>query len=521
MRLANRLFSCWFLVAAMALAHPMGNFSVSHYSRLEVSAGAVRLQYVLDLAEIPAFQELQVMGAGPDRLPASAVLQRYAERKAAEWAAGLDLSFRGRKCEWRVTAARAEFAEGAGGLPTMKVFIRAESTGAAGPGEVFFRDNNFPGRAGWKEIVITSAGVTLAGAEAFAQDISRGLAVYPVGSFNVPPQALEAAFQIISAPEKPGLHAPPRTRPAAAAPPLQNFQPPQASEQSAPRAAGERPPLPGPRPSGWGSVTRGDFLSRMLSRRQLGWRLILFGLAVAFCLGALHAFSPGHGKTIVAAYLVGSRGTIKHALFLGGVVTLTHTIGVFALGLSVLLAGPRIVPERLYPWLGVACGLSIVAIGMVMFRKRLAALSAFHHHDDHPHDHNHAHHHNDHAPHHGHGGRHGHSHEMPEKITAGSLLALGVSGGIIPCPSALVVLLAAISLNRAALGVLLILAFSLGLAVVLSSIGITMVQARSLFDRLPVNSGFVRKLPVFSSAVVSILGLGIAAQALMTALPAR
>ena len=106
-------------------------------------------------------------------------------------------------------------------------------------------------------------------------------------------------------------------------------------------------------------------------------------------------------------------------------------------------------------------------------------------------------------------------------MTFGSLLALGVSGGIIPCPSALVVLLAAISLNRAALGVLLILAFSLGLAVVLSGIGITMVQARSLFERLPVNSGFARRLPVLSSAVVSVLGLGIALQALTTVLPHR
>ncbi|MBI3667609.1 MAG: high frequency lysogenization protein HflD [Acidobacteria bacterium] len=273
-------------------------------------------------------------------------------------------------------------------------------------------------------------------------------------------------------------------------------------------------------------MIRGDFLSQILSGRDLGWRLVLFNLVVAFCLGSFHALSPGHGKTIVAAYLVGNRGTMKHALFLGGVVTLTHTMGVFALGLLVLLAGPRLVPERLYPWLGVACGLSIVAIGIVMFRKRWAALHHHHHHDhhhahahDHSHDHTHDHHHQDHDHDHHHG--HNHSHEIPDKVSLGSLLALGVSGGIIPCPSALVVLLAAISLNRAALGVLLIVAFSMGLAVVLSGIGIAMVQARSLFARLPVHTSLARRVPVLSSAVVSVLGMGIAVQALLMAFSGR
>lgn len=501
MRTARIFLFSLLAATAPAFGHPMGNFSVSHYSRLTVAATSVRLEYVLDLAEIPTFQELQAMNAGPGKLPAGEQLRGYAERKAAEWVAGLELERGGHRRQWRTQSAWAEFAEGAGGLPTMKVHVTAEAPDAAGSGEVHYRDHNFPGRAGWKEIVVAAdASVTLAGAQGFASDVSRGLAMYPADTFVNLPQVLEAAFRV----------------------------PPTAAARTVPGEAPVPTATPAPAPPQkieWGNITRGDFLSQILSGRQLGWRLALLGLAAAFCLGAFHALSPGHGKTIVAAYLVGSRGTVKHALFLGGVVTLTHTMGVFALGLLVLLAGPRLVPERLYPWLGVACGLSIVAVGVVMFRKRWAALSHHHHHDDHPHGHSHDHDHglpHDQHHHHGHDHdhhhSHGHSHEIPDQVTLGSLLALGISGGILPCPSALVVLLAAISLHRAGLGVLLILAFSLGLAVVLSSIGITMVQARGLFDRLPVHTAWARRLPVLSSAVVSILGVGIALQALQTAL---
>jgi len=488
MRLADRsLIPALALFSALALAHPMGNFSVNHYSRLAASGGVIRLDYVLDLAEIPAFQELQAMGVAIDKLPGADDLGRWARRKAPEWLSGLDLTTGSGRAAWRLLSARAEFAEGVGGLPTIKIYLSAMAPAASG--QVSYRDRNFPGRAGWKEIVVASSGATLAGAEPFRADISGALSNYPPDA--APPQVLEASFQVST---------PPAALPPSSVPPPV-VHPPQPAAP-APQLTTDN------RQVQWSDLTRGDFLSQMLSGRRLDGRLVLLSLAAALCLGAFHALSPGHGKTIVAAYLVGSRGTVRHAFFLGGVVTLTHTIGVFALGLLVLLAGPRLVPERLYPWLGVACGLSIVVVGAVMFRKRWAALSGHHHHHhDHPH---HGHHH--------HGGR---SHAIPEKVTWGSLLALGVSGGILPCPSALVVLLGAISLHRAALGILLILAFSLGLAVVLSSIGVAMVQARSLFDRLPIHSGFTRRLPVLSSAVVSVLGLGIALQALTTAIGAR
>ncbi len=446
-------------------AHPMGNFSVSHYSRLTLSAGAIRLDHVLDLAEIPTFQELEAMGATVDRLPGKEELGRWAERRAGELAGGLEIEAGGRRLRWRMLSARAEFAEGAGGLPTLKYYLKAQAPLTA-PGPVRFRDLNFAGRAGWKEVVVRETGARLAGAERLVADVSNGLASYPEDRYQAPPQLLEAAFRVLD--------------------PAPVTVTPVETQSAAPVAPAPKTEL--------ANITRGDFLSQLLSGRDMGWRVVLLALGAAFCLGAFHALSPGHGKTIVAAYLVGSRGTVKHAMFLGGVVTLTHTIGVFALGVAVLLAGPRLVPERMYPWLGVACGLSILGVGLAMFRKRWAALRHHHHH----------HHHHP----------HGHSHEIPDKVTLGNLVALGVSGGILPCPSALVVLLAAISLHRAALGVLLIVAFSLGLAVVLSSIGIAMVRARSLFDRLPANGGLVRRLAVLSSAVVAVLGMGIALQAL-------
>ncbi|MBI3667995.1 MAG: hypothetical protein HY236_17490, partial [Acidobacteria bacterium] len=213
------------LCAAPLLAHPMGNFSVNHYSRLAVKAGRIRLNYVLDLAEIPTFQEMQTVGADPDRLPGGEELQRYAERRAAEWIAGLELQCGGRAAAWQAVSARAEFAPGAGGLPTLKVFIQAEVPGGAG--EVRYRDNNFPGRTGWKEIVIRGAAARLEGAESFTVDVSQGLANYPADLYTNPPQVLEAAFRVMP----PALPPPPKTLSAP-------------EPEPSLRAAPEPPPVP-------------------------------------------------------------------------------------------------------------------------------------------------------------------------------------------------------------------------------------------------------------------------------------
>ncbi|HXJ35982.1 MAG TPA: sulfite exporter TauE/SafE family protein [Candidatus Eisenbacteria bacterium] len=229
-------------------------------------------------------------------------------------------------------------------------------------------------------------------------------------------------------------------------------------------------------------------------------------LLVALVLGAFHALTPGHGKTIVGAYLVGARGTWRHAVFLGLVVTATHTLGVYVLGLATLVASAWVLPERLLPWMSAVSGLLVVAVGASLLRSRLE--TALH---GHPHDHGHHHHHHHDGEH-----DHGHSHVPPADAapTARNLLALGVSGGILPCPSALVVMLGAIALGRTAFGLVLILAFSAGLAAVLTTIGLALVYARGLFDRLPIDGRVARYMPVASAAVISLAGLAILVEAL-------
>ncbi|MGA2881191.1 MAG: high frequency lysogenization protein HflD [Bryobacteraceae bacterium] len=287
-----------------------------------------------------------------------------------------------------------------------------------------------------------------------------------------------------------------------------------------------------------GAATQTDALTRLLHQQQLTPWMIAAAIGIAFVLGAAHALTPGHGKTIVAAYLVGSRGTLKHAAFLGAMVTFTHTVSVFLLGLATLFLFQYVVPQKVTQVLGAISGISIVLIGGWMLYKRLRARHAHSHGHDrgHSHDHGHEqshehedsavhshahahehHHHHDHPHDHGHDHAHGHSHEhshgpgghthMPDEISWSGLVALGASGGLVPCESALVLLLTAIALRRVGLGLLLLVSFSLGLALVLMAIGVLVIYAKNL---LPSSSGgnpFFRWMPVASAAIV--MGLGV------------
>lgn len=224
-------------------------------------------------------------------------------------------------------------------------------------------------------------------------------------------------------------------------------------------------------------------------------------LGVAFFLGAAHALTPGHGKTLVAAYLVGTRGRIVDAVYLGGVVTVTHTASVFVLGLLTLYASQKIALEKIFPVLSLASGLLVAGIGgWLLWRRAFGG-----HKHDHLHHHGHDHH------HHGHDHHHDHAGERPGK---GSLLSLGISGGLVPCPEALVVLMLSISLGRIVLGLALLASFTLGLAAVLMAIGCAMVLAGPAVKKLGGEAAWTQKLPVVSAAVVTVLGLAMVAQAL-------
>ena len=245
-----------------------------------------------------------------------------------------------------------------------------------------------------------------------------------------------------------------------------------------------------------------DYLAQLLHQPELSAGWLIAGIAVAFWLGALHALEPGHGKTIVAAYLVGSRGNMKHAALLGATVTFTHTISVFLLGLGTLLLSSYIVPEKIIPVLGVVSGVSIVLIGGWLFYKRWRA---FLHAQAHAHGHHHHHHHHDHQ----HDHDHDHSHVPKGDITIGSLMALGASGGLVPCPAAMVLLLSAIAIGRTGLGLVLLIAFSLGLAGVLMAIGMLVIYAKNWLPESS-KSGehpLLRFAPVASAFVILCVGV--------------
>jgi nickel/cobalt transporter (NicO) family protein len=481
--LAMALAAC----ATGLFAHPMGNFSVNHYARVEPAARGVEVLYVLDLAEIPTFELLQkwnLTATSP-----RGEIERQAAAQAREWIQNLSISASGRLVAPQLRSTKVTLAEGAGGMQVMRVNMQLHLPIAQG--KVEYEDRNYAGRAGWKEIVIAAGdGAAIESATQGNMDRSRALTAYPQDPTVAPPQDLRASLEWTMGGTQAGRSKKPAIVPAPAV----------AAPASSPSATA---PVP-PQGSASGTVVRGDFLSQLLNKREIGFGMVLIGLAVAFCLGAIHAMSPGHGKTIVAAYLVGSRGTFKHAIFLGGMVTFTHTVSVFFLGFTTLFLSQYVLPEKIYPVLGAISGLSIVWIGAMMLYKRAMRLRG-HVHDGHSHSHDHEHSHghaHDHGP-------HGHSHVPEGDVTLGSLIALGATGGLVPCPSALVLLLSSVALGRVGLGMILLVSFSTGLAVVLMTIGVLVLYAKHLLpdsERASRHPAF-RLIPVFSAAVVMCIGL--------------
>lgn len=545
------LLLCTGLLAAAVLcapaaghAHPMGNFSISHYAAIRVLATSIEVRYVLDLAEIPTFQEIQDSGIVAEAGHAS--VGPYLARKAETLGSGLVLELNGRRLTLERGAREILFTPGAGDLPTMKlgiVYRAALDARALQPqNHLVYRDGNYPERAGWKEVIAdTGPRVAVLEASVPERDRSRALADYPTDLLNSPPQDLAAAITFTVAPLPPiraaaGPFAPPpgnRERQALESVPL----PPPAAPASpavAPASLAVAPvetPPSSERPLRLEPNSRAtprDAFTALIATPEISASILVFAALLAAALGAFHALEPGHGKTVVAAYLVGSRGTARHALILGLIVTASHTAGVYLLGGVTLYASRYIVPERLYPWLGAVSGLIIAALGFALFLRRYAGRDEHHGHAHHGHDHAH-----DHAPgHHHHGHPHGHEHvhdhghdhgdhhHLPagQTVSLRQLFALGITGGIVPCPAALVVLLSAVALRRVGFGLFLIAAFSVGLAAVLIAIGLLMVYARRLMARFQGEGRVVtRWLPLTSSAVMTVLGLAIAGQALMAA----
>lgn len=481
-----------------AFAHPMGNFSVNRYSRLAVGGEAVELLYIVDMAEIPTHAERTLMDSDGDKAISTQEEQDYLASMATTLSSQLLLTLDGEAATWTLGEHTIHFRPGQADLPILRMefTLRAPLPAASDVHELTYLDESYVGRMGWKEVIVAPSNeVELLASDVPQADLSNMLQEYPVDLLQNPPAVDGASIS---------------WQPATASS-AQNGQQ-RATEASRGLTT---------------SSLGGDRFAELIAIELGPWAMVL-ALLAAFGWGAAHALSPGHGKTIVAAYLVGARGTFAHALFLGATTTITHTLGVFVLGLATLVASQYILPERIYPWLSTISGLLVITIGISIGWGRLRSLlrrepldhqrhdhSRDHSHD-HSHDHDHPHTHEHHT--HDHGG-HTHSHMPPGAdggaVTWRGLLALGISGGLLPCPSALVVLLGAIALGRVAFGLVLILVFSLGLATVLTAFGLLLLRASKLFERIPESGRYARYLAVASAAFITLVGAGITVRALI------
>ena len=471
-----------------AHAHPLGNFTVNRLSVISVSSDRVDVRWILDQAEIPTFQER-------GRTPA-AILTAKREQALR----GLRLRVDGRAVALRPSApGRISFPDGQGGLRTTRVELLL-SARVRDARRVILSDTTFADRLGWRSIIAARGDGTATRSSLPATEPTRRLRSYPAALLDSPADQRSIALTV-----EPGDGT-----------------------------------LVAPRADGAGLATTGD---RGADRADAGFAglfddaaagegtLILLLLA-AFGWGALHALSPGHGKAMVAAYLVGARGTARHAVMLGATVTVTHTIGVFALGVVTLALSQYLLPEDLYPWMNLVAGLLVLVVGAIVVRARLRTRRVHRGHDHHVHeqepgpgdDHGHSHdagheshdHQHAHAHGHAHGSGGGHHHHAPESLKPRALIAAGAAAGLIPCPSALVVLLGAISQHEVALGLLLIVVFSLGLAATLTALGIAVVGARGLSGRWRPNGRTARVMaaaPAISAVLIVALGCVLTARA--------
>jgi nickel/cobalt transporter (NicO) family protein len=376
-----------------------------------------------------------------------------------------------------------------------------------------FGDNSYPERRGWREIVIEGDGATLTASDAPAIGTSDRLTHYPADLLAIPLGQSTASFT--AQPGGPIL-------PALVLPDAQPIgvtgAQPQPAEITQPPAQAQ-PSEPAPVPAGVTDL--GSDVTALFQAPDPTPPVVALGLLVAFGLGALHALSPGHGKTVMAAYLVGSKGTARHAIGLGLTVTVSHTLGVLALGALSLSATAFIPPDRLYPILRVVSGAIVVVIGGYLLISRLRSMWAADKHS-HANDHRHDHPDHDHDSHddrppgwHEHDGM-GHTHLPSNGMGWRGLFALGLSGGMIPSVSALLVLIGSISIGRPVYGVVLTVAFGLGMAAVLVGVGFGLVYARRLVERLPVAAPLrlSQRLPLMTAVIVLLAGVLITGQGL-------
>ncbi len=509
------------LPTGSASAHPLGNFSVNHHDALVLRPDGVSLTAVVDRAEVPTAQLLRQLTDG--EVPTGEELERAAVRECAALAQAVTVSVDGEQLSWTAEGATLELVPGAAGLPTLRATceLRADAR-LDRAATVVFRDDHLPAQVGWREITADGDGVRLLDPPVPVDSVSDSLRSYPEDLLASPLDV--RGFEVAT---EPGENA------GGAAP-----------------AAGSGDPF------GSAMAALDRRLQSLVGDRGLTPLVGAGALLLALLLGAGHALLPGHGKTMMAAYLAGRRGRPRDALTVGATVTVTHTAGVLLLGLAVSLSS-TLAGDQVLRWLGVVSGALVTVIGAVMLRgalrtRRTDTLAAHlpepalaagvpaltgagagvgapaqhdhhgHGHDhshgddhDHPHGHDHSHRHgHDHGHSHGHGHGHGHSHHHgPGR---GGLLGMGIAGGLVPSPSALVVLLASVALGRTVFGVVLVFAYGLGMAGTLTAVGLTLVRVRDRLARRLADPALgrwalrvTRTVPVLTAALVLLVGLAL------------
>ncbi|MEV4613177.1 high frequency lysogenization protein HflD [Kitasatospora sp. NPDC049258] len=537
------------LAAPVAGAHPLGNFSLNHYLGFTVHPDSLEVLAVTDAAEIPTLQEQPKVDRNGDGTVDDAERTTWASDRCAEAAQRLEVTTdqATTPLSWSTGSAQFNYEDGAAGLRTSRLECRLRAGLRIPASGLTLRvaSGSDPSRVGWNEITARGDGTTLDRSDVPARSVSEELRDYPRDLLDSPSGVTHAQF---------------RARPGG-------------SGGSAPGTAVR---AEGSGPTAWlaGLDAR---LTELGAARRLTVPLGLLAVLLSIVLGAGHALLPGHGKTVMAAYLAGRRGRTRDAVTVGATVTVTHTAGVLVIGLC-LSAFSSLAGDLLLGWLGVLSGALVAVVGAGLLRdalrrrgsrpntpahphgepeRVLAHASAAstghhahahdhphphdhhahgdHHHDDdaHPDGHGHSHdHHHDHGRHHDHdhGHEHGHRHGLfggghhqgPAVPGRRGLIGLGIAGGLVPSPSALVVLLGAVALGRTLFGAALVVAYGLGMAATLTAVGLLLVR---LGDRLAGAAdgpilGRLHRIAPYSALLTALLILTVGVGLVVRSLPA-
>ncbi len=541
---------------AVAAAHPLGNFTINHYAAIRVGPAEIRLDVVVDLAEIPAFQERIRIDANGDGDVGETEADAARETECTSLAPSLDLRSGGVRADLSLVAAGLTFPAGAGGVPTMRTvceFVARVDQNVASGTIVSFADTSNVERIGWREIIVLGDSVSIAATPdnppPASIDQSTRLTAYPKNLLSQPLNVHAVTFLVTPGGNPLPAFTAPDAQPIAGAAPTASPDASGASMTPAPTATAGPAAVPG--------GVSGEIPD--LFRADLTPLVAIASILLAMALGAGHALTPGHGKTLMAAYLVGTRGTVRHAAGLGLAVTVSHTLGILFLALLVTGAESLLPADVVVRTIPIVAALAFVAIGGGMLfselrRRRRASASAAipaehthdhdgQHDDDHRHDGPSGHDHDDPRESlpddHRHDGPSGHDHvdpreSLPREHSHGgirhshlpaddrtlswrNLFALGLAGGIIPSTNALIILLGTIVAGRAAFGIVLVVAFGLGMALVLGGVGAIMVLARERLERMPMTSSLgraARHAPLAAAVVVLSVGLWLTVQAI-------